>query len=182
MGDKSEDEIINQLEDISQRFEAQYNKFIRDTEGENYFQIILRAHLYIEHELRILLTNNLKHPEIIGDRIKFTEITRLVFALGLLPLEEMPSINRINKLRNAYAHNLGYEIDEREVNSLLDSLSEKQKSSFKRFNKETKDLITILKNALYIIWINLIETNIIPNHIRDYLNKHVIPRVLEEGL
>lgn len=162
--------IFDEMSSIVDTYEEHYQKFIADTSSENYIQITLRAHLYIEHELRSLLSKNLKYPDlVVRERSKFADIMRLVFAMGLRHRDEMKAIEQINKVRNYYSHNLDYQLSESDINDLINSLSSRLKSKFIRINKDNKELIKVFQNVLFTIWTDLISDNIIPGHIKEYL-------------
>ncbi|OMD95047.1 hypothetical protein NST58_20465 [Paenibacillus sp. FSL R10-2796] len=165
----SEDEFTSEMIDITDKYEIQYEKFISETSAENYFQIILRAHLYIEHELQSMVNGNIKYPELLGNRLTFSDKMRLVFAIGLWPIEDMDLISKINKLRNKFAHNREFQLSVDDVNSLISSLSTRQLRQYKILNKDNEDLSTTLRNILFTVWSDLISYNIIPKHIKDYV-------------
>jgi len=167
LADKIEDEIDYQLLAITNLYEEQHAKFSEDTEGESTFQIILRSHLYIEHELRIILFKNVRYPDLLGDKLKFSDFTKLVFALGLLPKEEMTVIKKINNLRNQFAHNLQYTIEEKEIITLLDSVSPSKRKRFAKFNSTTT--LNKLKDILFLVWTDLVSYNLIPKHVKEHL-------------
>lgn len=93
MNNFSEQEII-ELDVLSKLIQDHFDKFLNDTKSENYIQIILRSHLYIENELNKMLISSLQHPEIIGTKLRFMDKLRLVVAMGILPIEEMEPIKK----------------------------------------------------------------------------------------
>lgn len=167
MDNNIDNEIHEKMIKITNQYEEEYSKFIRDTDAESPLQIILRAHLYIEHELRTILSRNIMYPEIIEDKLKFSELMRVVFALGLVPKEEMPGIIYINKLRNQFAHNLKFALEDEIVNKLIDSLSPRLKKQFDKFKSNTT--IEKLRDILFIVWSDLISFNLITKDVKEYL-------------
>lgn len=166
-------EVIKEFEEIALKFEGQYNKFIRDTDGESHFQIILRAHLYIEHELLAILEQHLKYPHIILDKIRFIDIVNLVFALGLLPIEDIKVFQKINRLRNLFAHDLEFTLNDEDISQLLNLFNPSLQKSFHSFLKSKKNVNTTtrLQTALFTIWSYVIGQNIIPSHIKDMIDE-----------
>jgi hypothetical protein len=158
------EQLNEEFENMNKKFMKQFDKFVFDTDGENNFQIIIRAHLYIEHELRTILFRNLKHPELLGNRLKFTDYLRFIFALGLIPIEYMPMLNKINNLRNSFAHNLEFIIDEVSLNKIIDTFHSSLRNRYNKFDKELppNDITSKLKNALFVIWDFLIMINLVP--------------------
>ncbi|MGQ7279385.1 hypothetical protein ACT91Q_15560 [Brevibacillus thermoruber] len=173
MTKKLSEEVSKELLEITRKFEEQYYKFVRDTSGESHLQIILRGHLYIEYELLTLLKKHLKHPQLIIGKLKFSDIVNLVFALGLLPIEYIKVFRRVNKLRNSFAHQLDFTLNEEDITRLLESFTPELQKSFHSFlkSKQDDDITSRLQTALFTIWCYVIEQNIIPPHIRELLDQ-----------
>jgi hypothetical protein len=86
--------------------------------GEHWQQL-LQAHLYYDHVVTCMLTEELKNPDAINvKRMGFFQKLRLVRAMGLLPEALTVVVERINSLRNKIAHELNFEIDENQVQEL----------------------------------------------------------------
>jgi len=158
------DKNEHQLTDIITKFEEQYNKFMKDTEGESILQIILRAHLYIEYELTEILNETLKHPNELGNRINFNMKLKLLLALDAIPLELKNPINHINTLRNNYAHELNFQFIEKMYDELYNALSGKLKAT--RLVQSNECLSKRLRDALCSLWIELIELRLINKDLR----------------
>lgn len=108
----------------------------------------LGAHLYIENELNKLLRKSLKYPDdLIGTKMRFIDKLRLVFAMGIIPMEEMEVMVKVNKLRNSFSHNLDYVINESIVNDIIDSLSDRRKVLFSLTHKDDGDLTDKLRRV-----------------------------------
>jgi hypothetical protein len=86
--------------------------------GEHWQQL-LQAHLYYDHVVTCILTEELKNPDAINvKRMGFYQKLRLIRAMGLLPEKLTVVIESINSLRNRIAHELDFEIDENQVQAL----------------------------------------------------------------
>jgi hypothetical protein len=86
--------------------------------GEHWQQL-LQAHLYYDHVVTYMLTEELKNPDAINvKRMGFFQKLRLVRAMGLLPEALTVVVERINSLRNKIAHELNFEIDDNQVQEL----------------------------------------------------------------
>jgi hypothetical protein len=86
--------------------------------GEHWQQL-LQAHLYYDHVVTCMLTEELKNPDAINvKRMGFFQKLRLIRAMGLLPEQLTIVVERINSLRNRIAHDLNFEIDENQVQEL----------------------------------------------------------------
>ncbi|MDH6372527.1 hypothetical protein M2444_004340 [Paenibacillus sp. PastF-3] len=159
---KLDEKFLGSLEEIAEKFEVQHDKFIQDTDGENFLQIILRAHLYIEYEMKELIKIRLMHPGELGDQLKFSSMFRILLATGIIPLELKAPINCINKFRNNYAHNLNYQFNEEEFDKLVNTFSEEFKVDFLR-KYSNEDLSVKLKEILIRQWLILIELRLLDN-------------------
>lgn len=162
-----DDEFNTELLQIAIRYKERYEKFTKDTEGESILQIILRAHLYIEYELRKILRANLQYPELLEDKLRFSDIVNIVFSMGLIPIEEMAVIKKINNLRNTYAHNLNFTITEEEIKKLIDSMSPSKRMRFER--QKSTNIIDQLRDILFWVWTDLYEYTLIPHHVKEQL-------------
>lgn len=165
------DKNEHQLTDIINKFEVQYNKFMEDTEGESIFQIILRAHLYIEYELTEILKQTLKYPDELGTNINFSLKLKLLLALDAISPELKDPIKYLNTLRNKYAHELSYQFNERMYNEFFDTLSGKLKAT--QLLRTTECLSKRLRDALCSLWIELIELRLINKEIREDLEDYI---------
>ncbi|MEC0174355.1 hypothetical protein P4H83_05680 [Paenibacillus favisporus] len=165
---------LDEMETIAEVFLQQYNKFMMDTSSESNLQTILRAHLYIEFELEKLLLKTLTHPDILRGKLRFIDKVRFVFALGLLPKEEMDAIVKINNLRNAFAHKLEYDFSEDHLDKLIDSFSAKQHTEYVSYlgGESVTDIGGRLKMALFTIWISLYEVNSISKELAEKMQNN----------
>lgn len=177
MSEFSEGEL-NEMCKIADGFELQYNEFSADIDSDNPIQIILKGHLYIEHELTELLKRKLvDHTKLELDKFKFSSLYRLVFALGLLPEEIYPVIKGINDLRNNCAHDLKYTFGTKECKRIEDAFSggfKKQYMSFLSSSKkeQTNELVK-LQMILFTVWEKIKAENIIPSNIKEKLKEKV---------
>lgn len=163
----------DQLEVIAEKFQKQYDKFMLETEGENYFQIILRAHLYIEFEMREILKSKLMHPEELGDKLAFNVALKILLAIGAIPLELKVPINFLNRTRNRYAHELDFQFDEETFRRFLDTFVKGFDKSIDSYKGELNDysLLQSLKQVLFSLWVALIGYRLISENIATELEK-----------
>jgi hypothetical protein len=93
---------------------------VRISTGDRWQQLI-QAHLYFDHAITLLLVEEFANPDAINTtRMSFIQKLQLVQALGLLPADLVSVIEFINNLRNKIAHDLNFEIsdkDERELSN-----------------------------------------------------------------
>ena len=113
-------------------------KFSEDTEGEDELQVILRGHLYIEHELEKSLRLKLVEPDyILGSRFMFASKVNLAAALGLLPKDIKKIYEKLNSIRNNYAHRLDFKITDKHLNDIVSCMSESVKRRYSGSSEKT---------------------------------------------
>lgn len=99
------------VEAAHKEFQRDFKKFFDDTKGEDQLQVIIRGHLYIEHEIDKLLHKKLKHPEhVFTNNFMFNGKLNWSLALGLIPDEHKTAYSKFNTIRNKFAHNLNYQL------------------------------------------------------------------------
>lgn len=86
----------------------------------NTWQQLLQAHLYYDHVITQVLLDELANPDAINtSRMSFYQKLQLIRALGLLPAEMLSCVEFINGLRNKIAHDLSFEISEKDERDLF---------------------------------------------------------------
>ena len=131
-------------------------KFHLDINSENPMQIILKGNLYIENALRERLKKHLKNPEILEcNKLTFNQLAKLVFSLGLLPVDIFKTVIEVNHIRNSYSHNLKYNFNEDEYRKVESTFSPYFHNMYLSFLKSHKEPITTLiklQTAIFTIW------------------------------
>jgi hypothetical protein len=90
----------------------------RISTGEKWQQL-LQSHLYYDHVITQLLSDALANPDAVNvNRMSFSQKLQFISALNLLPAQLVSSIDAINSLRNKIAHELDFEISDRDVRDL----------------------------------------------------------------
>jgi hypothetical protein len=84
-------------------------EFMNYTKSEDFMGIILRAQIYIENDLDILLNKLLIHPEKIKLQF-FAAKLDAAFALGAIDEEWYGVFRKFNSIRNSYAHDFKYDV------------------------------------------------------------------------
>jgi hypothetical protein len=91
---------------------------VRISTGDRWQQLI-QAHLYFDHAITLLLVEEFANPDAINTtRMSFIQKLQLVQALGLLPADLVSVIEFINNLRNKIAHDLNFEISDKDERDL----------------------------------------------------------------
>jgi len=130
-------------------------RFNKDTEGENLLQIILRGHLYIEHEIGEIIKLGLKKPDaFLKSKPSFLTKLNLATASGIIPEENKDVYSRLNTLRNNYAHQLDYKLEKEVFDKFVDLFKvgklEKFRTSVKV--KDNYNLTQEMRNAVGVLW------------------------------
>jgi len=107
--------------------------------GEDDLGKVVRAHIYIEHELQDLIFFAAPNPDQLErfDNMEFSEKVRLALILGL-DSNLKAGLTAVGNLRNKFSHRLDMKLGEEEANSLVASLPSPVRRKFQ----------TLLKDAL----------------------------------
>lgn len=106
-----------------------FKKYMDDTESDDFLVIVLKGHLYVEHELTELIKMFLENEEYFKIHT-FKSKLDLARALGVIKNDWYPSLNKLNNLRNKYAHNLFYELTEEDYDDFRSVLTVDIRSFF----------------------------------------------------
>ncbi|MTD30148.1 hypothetical protein [Planomicrobium sp. YIM 101495] len=118
-----------QKEEMFKEFIKVRDDFLLETEHDNLLIIILKAHMFIEQELYKIIEKVMVNPEAL--KLKYlSEKLQLVYALGLVEKDAYASLTKLNDIRNSYAHNLNFQMGERELDYLKSPLSKKSLKEF----------------------------------------------------
>ncbi|WP_255262190.1 hypothetical protein [Bacillus cereus] len=139
------------------------DEFMDATNEEDELQIILRGHIYIEHEIEKMLINHLVEPSVImggRNRLNFNTKLNLAVALGLLPKDKKSPYDKLGGLRNKYAHKLNYKMTELDLNKLVDSMDKEIRSNVferewnvEREMTDEKRQLLKLKRSMLSLWV-----------------------------
>ncbi|MBT2722300.1 hypothetical protein [Bacillus sp. ISL-46] len=151
--------MINWKEDFDQyydtrmkEFQRSYNEFLEITDHEEAMIVVIRAHLYIEQEINQLLHKVL---EIVPD-MTFSQKINFCKSLLIIDKDMIGPLNKFNTLRNSFAHNLNFKLEEKNYDDLVSTLSKSSKEQFykdlSRFHKSEKTLLDKLRILLASIW------------------------------
>jgi hypothetical protein len=121
-------------------------EFMNYTQSEDIMGIILRAQIYIEKDLDLLLRKLLIHPEKISLQY-FSAKLDAAYALGAIDDDWYGSFRKFNKIRNKYAHDLNYTFTENDYNDLVSTLSKNSKEEFK-YNLSQEEWFNSLMSSL----------------------------------
>lgn len=123
------EEEINLLATSSEELEKRtavmsfdIDQLVSRLKGEPWQQM-LQGHLYFDHVITLLLTEELKNPNAIDvKRMGFAQKLQLVHAIGLIPDDMAPVATVVNKIRNGLAHDLEAKIGHKEIGWLKNAL------------------------------------------------------------
>ncbi|MDG1289504.1 MAG: hypothetical protein P8O11_07285 [Lentibacter sp.] len=92
-------------------------------QGEDWHKLV-QANIYLEFVALRLLERELKNPrEIHLDRMSFSSRLDLISALGLVPKDIISAVRIISKKRNKVAHDLEFELSDKDIQHIASSLS-----------------------------------------------------------
>jgi len=155
MNELNKIELKKMKENVSE-FKNKLEKFHLDINSENPMQIILKGNLYIEYALRERLRRNLENPEILEcDKLAFNQLAKLVFSLGLLPVDIFKTVMEVNHIRNLYSHDLKYNFNDEEYRKLENTFSPDfniMYLSFLRTHEYPINTLIKLQTAIFTIW------------------------------
>ena len=85
------------------------------------WQKIIQAHLFFDHILNRILFESFNTPDGVDlDRMAFSAKNDLAYAIGLIPKYYRDILKGINRTRNKIAHDLNFEVDDRESKKIYD--------------------------------------------------------------
>lgn len=98
-----------------EKFSFDDDRFKARISAGDRWQQLLQAHLYFDHVITQLLVDGLANPDAINaSRMGFLQKLQLIQALGLLPADLTSTVEFINGLRNKIAHDLNFEISDKD--------------------------------------------------------------------
>lgn len=110
--------------------------------------LILRAHLILETYLDDFIVNFFKKGDLILKKMSFYQKITIIEATGEVDINLLATINKMNEIRNKFAHNLKYQITSDDINGLSNLL-------FQNGQVYKRDLHTLLICILAISHGNL---------------------------
>lgn len=108
----------------SSNFEESFKKVLMN---EDDLGIVIRTHLHVEYEINQLLKVLVPVSEELDlDNLSYSQKVKILFIMGLR-IDFKAMLISLGKLRNKFAHELGFKLNLLAVNNLYDSLSETSK-------------------------------------------------------
>lgn len=152
------EEVLQSVFDQVKLFNDDFNSFLNDTESEDELQVILRGQLYIEREITGMLKVSLKEPNVIlNDRFMFMSKLNLAVALGIIRSEDKKVFEKINSLRNKFAHSLNFKCEEKNYTEIYDSFNGDMKKFRDTYliskENENDDLLSKIRSLIGLIWL-----------------------------
>lgn len=119
------------------------------------WQQIIQAHLYLDHVLTLTISETLINPDAIRlKQMGFAQKLELARALGLVSEPVAQAAAKVNGLRNRIAHDLAYEIADREVTDLSNATPVPVRESVTKSRKTLSIDPLSLAELLYgIVWV-----------------------------
>ena len=106
------------IADRDARYAALTEVFMR----EDMLGVVLRTHLFVEHELREFISRRVPNEVLKTLKPRYNQMVRLAIKLGLAKDFEGP-LKWLGEKRNSYAHNLDYELSSQMLDEFYDELT-----------------------------------------------------------
>lgn len=109
---QSDDEIAS----LARKHSFDRDMLLKRMRVRNRSQQVLIAHLYLDHILGALLTQQLSRPKAIDlDRMTFSQKTQFAVAIGAFDEVEAAALKAINVVRNKLAHTLSFVVSDADL-------------------------------------------------------------------
>jgi hypothetical protein len=134
--------------DLSEEDKRAGAQFLADTCGEDDLAIIIRAHVYMESTLTLLIEERLIEPGAFNpNRIGFNDKLGLAVALGAIPTELRGPLQILNTFRNRLAHDKNANITASDEDKLFKSFSKLDRERIT--GSGLSDCLSYLHGSLY---------------------------------
>jgi hypothetical protein len=107
------------------------NGLVKALTSEDMLGSVIRIHLYIEFELNTFIKGRLPPGAFEALKLEYFKKIDLAVALGL-PADLKSPLRKIGEIRNDFAHNLDYKLQEAEVEALFKTFSPTMKDFLQR--------------------------------------------------
>lgn len=163
--------IKKEFADISKdEFIKSFNEFRNITKDDDILLIIIRGHLYIEHELDNLLSKYINEPRKLNHKY-YKQKLDTVNALGIINQELFECLKFLNDLRNKFVHDLKFNFSDDEYNKLHSKLSRDKQIIVDKSLDEESDLPEKVRIVLSMLWGDLKITTLNIFYRTQYSNK-----------
>lgn len=130
--------------------------FAQHLEVDDALTSIIKAHLYIEALLLMLLEHALLEPDRLSlDRMPFEAKVRLCVAAGLLHVEVEPALQKLGRIRNDFAHTLWPQFDTKKESDFLNVVH--QSGRLRSHFTKPEPIWDGYRGAIWAIWVYLFE-------------------------
>jgi len=148
---------IKQFQYLMPDKDAQFLFLNEVVEGSDTLSIILKAHLYIEYYIDLIIKKKFKRPKEVL-KYNFAKKVEILYSIDLLTPDQNYNIKELNRIRNKFAHNIKYDISMEQL--ILKKLNGKQ-IKFKGTRNSLKEDLIVYCGAQILI---------LQNHIVQRLN------------
>ena len=124
-------------------------QFLADTFVEDKLAAVIRAHIYIESTLNLIIEEYLVEPSALDlDRLNFSTKVDLLLALGALHHGLKQPLQMVNRFRNRFAHNINAQLTELDARQFFNSFPKPSRDSIQE-GHELLNSLAYLYGALY---------------------------------
>jgi hypothetical protein len=158
-----------------QDLRARQSAFFQMLEQDNDLEMLIRAHIHVEHELREFILAAAPQPaEVKLSEYDYAGTLRLAMTLGLDPALEA-GLSAVGKLRNKFAHRLDMKLTDEEAKQIYSTLDPIRKADAQQAWSKTyllhpdagrpKELLESLPKDLIATSIAMLWTGLILAHV-----------------
>lgn len=117
--------------------EEEVYKFMSTISVLSSVEVVIKGHLLIEQELAKLIELHLQAPsEAKNIHKKFAAKLELAAAIGALSKEERSTLSKFNSIRNSIAHNINFDVTDKEYEDQWSTLLPKHKEMYNTLSKK----------------------------------------------
>lgn len=166
----------------SKEIKESFKSFMEATKSSEILIVILKAHLYLERELILALTESIVDDKILQGTT-FRQKLDLAHSIGMLN-DIYGALGKVNSIRNSYAHDIEYVFKEKDFDDLLSTLTKEDKNDFLSVYDEMKivffdntipELNFKLQVLLSDIWFSLVGC-------RNFAKKSIEIKLMEKEI
>lgn len=113
----------NKIKESSREF------FLGLNNKDELFTVIIKGHLLIENSLENLLKKFVENYKVLNYKY-FSEKLNLCYALELITESTYRALNKVNKIRNKYGHDINFKFEQKHLDDMISSLSKNDKLEY----------------------------------------------------
>lgn len=126
------------VQNLIEGLESRDQQFYAAMRLEDDLGIVVRGQIHVEHELQQLILAVAPRPkEVKFEELDFDSTLRLALVLGL-SRDISGAISSIGKLRNKFAHRLGFKVSQQDADSIYNAMGPSAKDPLQKVWREVR--------------------------------------------